>query len=50
MAYDIIMAGNLLNLIDFMKEKIEEGWEPLGAPFISKNGEDYAQTIIRKQK
>ena len=46
--YDIIMADNLLQLIKFVRQQIERGWEPLGGPTISKGNDYYVQAIVRK--
>lgn len=46
--YDIIMADNLLQLIKFVRQQIERGWEPLGGPITSKGSEYYVQAIVRK--
>lgn len=46
--YDIIMADNLLQLIKYVRQQIEKGWEPLGGPTTSKGAEYYVQAIVRK--
>lgn len=46
--YDIIMADNLLQLIKFVRQQIERGWEPLGGPTLSKDNDYYVQAIVRK--
>ena len=46
--YDIIMADNLLELIKYVRQQIERGWEPLGGPTLSKDNDYYVQAIVRK--
>lgn len=46
--YDVIVADNLLKLIKYVRQQIKSGWEPLGGPTTSKNGEHYVQAIVRK--
>ena len=46
--HDIIMADDLLQLIKFVRQQIERGWEPLGGPTLSKDNDYYVQAIVRK--
>ena len=54
MEYDIVSAGDYKIVIEKIRKKIAEGWEPLGGVSISESetSEDYyfsvAQAIIKK--
>ena len=48
--YTIVVAGdqNIEDLTGEVKEKLAEGWHPLGAPFLSGKNRSYlAQALVK---
>jgi len=46
--YDLVSASHKLQLIEEIKKRIAEGWQPLGGAFA--HDDDFYQTMVREKK
>lgn len=49
MEYIFVGEESLHKLLSVIRTYLEDGWEPLGAPFVSKDCELYVQAMVRKK-